>query len=163
MQLHVRFSERHRRLLSRGVAAALLSISALFTSGCGSDLAQVTGLVTVDGEPLRGGNGVRATVNFQPASGSGIAAVGLVGEDGSFVISTGSQAGIAPGDYKVTVTATQLIKDRENPNGPATGRRITDPRYANAQTSGFQFTVQPGGNEFNLPLNSAKPRPGARR
>jgi hypothetical protein len=133
-----------------------VSVLALLFSGCGNDLAQVSGVVTLDGQPLRGGNGVRATVFFQPASGSGAAAVGVLDENGRFHLSSGSQQGVAPGDYLVTCTATQIVPSKE-PGGAPSGRRITPLKYANASTSGMQFTVEPGGGEFNLTLTSAAP------
>ena len=39
------------------------------------------------------------------------------------------------------------------------GRAITDPKYASAKTSGLKFTVQPGKNEFNIPLTSPPKSP----
>ena len=83
---------------SQGLFAAIAL--ALSLAGCGSDLAQVSGVVTLDGEPVRGGNGVRGTVCFQPASGEGRAAVGIVDENGAYRLSSGSEeAGPAPLDY----------------------------------------------------------------
>ena len=130
------------------VASAL----ALTIPGCGNRLAQVSGVVTLDGQPLRGGNGVRGTVYFQPASGTGAAAVGILDENGKYSLSSGSQTGVAPGEYSVTCTATQIIPSPTG--GTPSGRRITPQKYANASTSGFQFKVEPGGNQFNLQLTS---------
>jgi hypothetical protein len=123
-------------------------------SGCGNGLAQVSGQVTLDGQPLRGGAGdIRVTVQFQPTSGVGSTAIGLADEDGNYSLATGSQDGIPPGEYLVTCTASELL--------PATAasstrgsRRISDPKYANAKTSGLSFTVQPGKNTFDIPLTS---------
>jgi hypothetical protein len=109
--------------------------------------------VTLDGEPLRGGDNVHGTVYYQPASGGGAAAVGLLDENGHYTLSSGSKTGVAPGEYLVTCSATQIIPANQ-PGGTPSGRRITDPNYANARTSGFKFTVAPGKNEFNLALNS---------
>lgn len=135
--------------------------SSLAIAGCGSGLAQVSGVITVDGQPLRGGSGdTRVTVEFQPASGVGSAAIGLADENGFYTLGTGSKTGILPGEYLVTCSASRL-----NPSptgaGAAGARRITDPKYANAKTSDMTFTVQPGKNEFNIELKSppaAKPK-----
>ncbi|MCC6491697.1 MAG: hypothetical protein IT424_01610 [Pirellulales bacterium] len=135
---------------ARGLAPWLLTLAAL---GCGNDLAQVTGVVTVDGQPLRGGDNVRATVVYQPASGNGVTAIGNVGADGSYHLMSGSQPGATPGEYLVACTATQKIVGKD-PNAAPTGKRITDPKYANPQTSGLQFIVQPGNNELNIALAS---------
>src|SRR5262245_11309935 len=60
--------------IQRVSAVGAASLLFLALSGCGSKLAQVTGVVTVDGQPLRGGNDVRATVVFQPTTSAGTAA-----------------------------------------------------------------------------------------
>jgi hypothetical protein len=136
---------------------ALLAICAalLGLGGCGNGLAQVTGHVTLDGQPLHGGKGdTRVTVQFQPVDGVGANAVGLADDDGNYKIATGSQGGIRPGDYYVTCSVSTL-----NPGGP-----VADPKFANAKTSELKFTVQSGKNEFNIPLQSAPkkaPRTGA--
>jgi hypothetical protein len=121
--------------------------------GCGPKLGEVIGVVTLDGQPLRGGDGVRATVVFQPVASGGVPAVGNVGREGEYRLSSGSQEGVAPGEYAVTCTASQKIVGRD-PNAAPIAKRITDPKYANAATSGLQFTVQPGSNEFNIALES---------
>jgi hypothetical protein len=146
-----------RQLMLRYAARLLLiAIGLAPFTGCGNNLADVGGTVTLDGQPLRGGSGVRATVVFQPVSGSMTGAVGIVDENGRYRLSTGSGEGAAPGDYLVTCSATQIIPSKQ-PGGTPTGRRITDPKYANAKTSGLQFTVQPGINEFDIALEA---RPG---
>ena len=135
-----------------GVAAMLAACFVL--SGCGNGLAQVSGQVTLDGQPLRGGSGdVRVTVHFLPASGVGPTAIGLADENGNYILGTGSQTGVPPGDYVVTCAASALVRPAGGSAAPS-GRRIIDPKYANATTSGLQFTVQPGNNEFDISLQS---------
>jgi len=122
------------------ICAALLAFG-----GCGNDLSQVTGLVTLDGQPLHGGKGdTRVTVQLQPVDGVGANAVGLADEEGKYKIATGSQVGIRPGDYYVTCAVSTL-----KAGGP-----VADPKYANAKTSGLKITVHSGKNEFNIPLQS---------
>lgn len=136
-------------------AAGLLSLCAacLVLSGCGSGLAQVSGRVTLDGQPLRGGkDGARVTVQFQPASGLGANAVALADENGNYELATGSQEGITPGDYLVTCSASEVIPS-STPGVPSF-RQLAHPKYAKAQTSGLKFTVQSGSNEFDIPLES---------
>ena len=138
-----------------------MTLALAVLGGCGSDIGQVSGVVTLDDQPLRGGGDVRATVYFQPVSGTGTTASGLLDENGQYELSSGSQEGVAPGEYAVTISATQLV--RSPSGGPAGGKRITDPSYANASTSGFKFTVEPGQNEYNLALNSRPTGNTARR
>lgn len=140
-------------MTARRILLLATAISAL--TGCGSNLAEVTGKVTVGGQPLLGGNGVRATILFQPAGGSGVPATGIVDANGEYRLASGSNEGIVPGDYAVTCTATQLVPSK-TPGGTPSGRRISDPKYANAATSGLTFTVQPGDNRFDVALDSPK-------
>jgi hypothetical protein len=156
----------HRSLRRRGVAyfqylasglraARCLLVVCLLAplAGCGDGLADVSGTVTLDGQPLRGGSGVRVTVFFQPVSGSSSGAVGIVDGNGRYQLSTGAKEGVVPGEYVVTCSATKIIPSKV-PGGAASGRRLTDPKYANAKTSGLQFTIESGDNEFNIPLES---------
>ena len=144
---------------------AILSFTAICVAlpGCGNGLAQVSGQVTVDGQPLRGGSGdVRVTVKFQPASGIGPTAIGIADENGNYSLGTGSQTGIPAGEYVVTCSASELVRQKDS-QAVIGGRQITDQKYADGRTSGLKFTVQPGNNEFNIPLIStpkATSRPG---
>lgn len=144
--------------------AGLLSMAAvcLALSGCGNGLAQVSGQVMLNGQPLRGGKGdVRVTVQFQPADGVGAVAIGLADENGNYEMATGSQTGIRPGEYVVTCSASELVRPT-NPNATPGVRLVSDPKYANANTSGLRCTVQPGTNEFNISLESP-PKTASRR
>jgi hypothetical protein len=148
-------------VLSYWRIAGALSVTALsiMLSGCGNGLAQVSGQVTLDGQPLHGGHGdVRVTVQFQPAGGFGSTAIGLADENGNYTLGTGSQTGIPPGDYFVICSASELVRVKGS-NAVQGGRQITDPKYSNAKTSGLKFTVQPGKNEFSIPLMSAPKTP----
>jgi len=150
-----------RMRVSRFFKLFTVIASAMVANGCGNDLAQVTGVVTVDGQPLRGGGDVRVTVIFQPSTGNGRVAVGLANADGEYRLSSGSEQGVVPGDYVVTCSAIELVR---TPGGGAAGARaITDPSYANSRTSGFRFTVQPGKNEFDLALDSRAGAPARGR
>ena len=142
-------------------ATAIAAAALLTFSGCGDGLAHVSGSVTLDGNPLRGGDGVRGTVYFQPVSDTGTAAVGILDEEGQYRLSSGSREGVEPGQYVVTCTATEIIPPT-SPGGTPSGKRTTPQKYASARTSGFQFTVEPGGNECNLALTSVASamRPG---
>ncbi len=133
------------------VAASLLLAA---VGGCGNGLARVSGQVTLDGQPLRADSDTRITVQFQPASGTGPSGVGLVDQNGSYSLSTGSQNGLPPGDYVVACSASQLVKVAGS-NVAQGARRITDPKYDNPASSGLKFTVQSGKNEFNIPLQSS--------
>jgi hypothetical protein len=122
--------------------------------GCGNGLAQVSGVVMLDGQPIKGGReGSRVTVQFQPVSGNGSTAIGIADETGRYTLGTGSQTGIPAGDYFVTVTGSELVPSPD-PSMPPSGRRITDPKFADAKTSGMRFTVAPGKNQYDIAVTS---------
>jgi len=149
--MNLNHNASHHRGRRIDCLTAALILAAI--TGCGNDLGRVSGLVTLDGQPLRGGNGVTATVMFQP-TGGGPPGVGTVDGRGRYEIASGSQSGLKPGDYAVTCAATQLIPGKDG--GAASGKGLTDPKYASAGASGLQSTVQPGANEFNIELTSVK-------
>jgi hypothetical protein len=120
--------------------------------GC-SDLASVSGQVTLDDQPLKGGRDLRVTVMFVPESGTSATAAALADEDGQYTLSTGSKTGVQPGNYLVGISAVEVIRS-ENDAAPPAGRRITPPIYADPQRSGFRAEVQPGSNTFDFPLRS---------
>jgi hypothetical protein len=139
-----------------GLGVVLLACATIV--GCGSGLAEVSGVVTLDGQPLRGGSGdTRVTVQFEPSSGVGSTSIGLADENGAYTLGTGAKTGIPPGEYLVSCSASQLVMSRDG-KSTAGARRITDPKYANAKTSGLKFVVEPGSNEFNIPLVSPSGR-----
>lgn len=136
----------------RGIASVLIALSCISTIGCSSNLAQVAGVVTLDGEPLQGED-LHATIYFQSASGSGTSGVGILDEHGNYTLTTGSQDGIEPGEYVVSFSASKIIPSKEQ-GGLPSGKRITDPKYASAKTSGLRFDVKAGKNQCDIPLVS---------
>jgi hypothetical protein len=133
--------------------AAVAGLLAIVASGCGSSLSEATGTVTLDGQPLRAENGIRARVTFEPASGAGAIGVGVLDEEGVFRVATGSQQGILPGEYLVSCSVTEIIPPKD-PAGTPSGRAVSDPKFANAKASGLRFKVEPGSNEFNVAVQS---------
>jgi len=136
-------------IIHRVLALVAMAVVSVALPGCGNGLAQVTGQVTLDGQPIHGGKGdTRVTVQFLPVDGVGVNGVALADEEGYYRMATGSQGGVKPGDYYVTCSVSTLKP----------GSISVDPKYANARTSGLKFTVQPGKSEFNIPLQSAPKR-----
>ena len=124
-----------------------------WVTGCGSDLASVSGTVTLDGQAISGGPELRATVYFSPAEGSGASAVGYLDSSGQYTLSMGSTEGIRPGNYVVAISATKLIPAR-TPGGMPGGQLITPRKYSNARVSGLQAAVQSGSNTVDFALSS---------
>ena len=80
-------------------------------------------------------------------------AVGYLDQNGRYSLATGSQAGVLPGKYLVSVSATEIIPPKI-PGEAGSGRLATPPQYANAKTSGFTAEVASGSNTFDYALLS---------
>lgn len=118
----------------------------LLLAGCNSDLAHVSGTVTLDGQPLDHGR-----VTFQ-ADGKAMA-IGDIRSNGSYQMMTGAQAGVAPGNYRATVSAYQ-IKPGDDDLGEPIPVLLTPQKYNSPAESGLTADVQPGGNVIDLQLTS---------
>jgi len=136
------------------VAISLTATSAI--SGCGGPYdASVSGAVTLDGQIVP-----RGTVAFHPVTG-GPVAYAPIRSDGSYVVRTGREEGLPAGEYQVTVMSNELPAQLETKEGrpQPPGKAITPPWYCSKETSGLQFTVEPGANEIDLELTT-QPPPG---
>ncbi|MEM9186249.1 MAG: hypothetical protein AAGB00_07105 [Planctomycetota bacterium] len=142
---------------ARASWAVLLAVAGVSAIGCGSELATVTGQVTLNGEPVIGGGSVRGTVYFFPEGGTGAPAVGLIDETGSYRVTTGSMRGVEPGTYLVTISASEIVPSKVVGAAPA-GRVITPRKYADPSKSGFRVDVGAGANEFDFDLVAERSR-----
>ena len=140
----LRMSGRFNRLWLTGLALALLV-------GCPetSKLVQVTGKISVDGQPADG-----ASVLFFPegATGGDVAA-GSADANGQFTLTSNMQPGIAAGKYKVTVVWPDPAKRPTNED-IAMGRAKDAPdllkgRYANKDRSSLTAEVTTGTTELD--------------
>ncbi len=124
-------------------------------------MAKVSGIVTLDGQPVEG-----ATVTFTP-KGGGPTSFGITGTDGSFVMKTGSgRDGAAVAEHQVAVilsmvaggTAAQAKPDdlapaMSNEVGGGGAAKVIPPRtvwlvpekYSKPESSGLTATVPSGG------------------
>jgi hypothetical protein len=124
----------------------VLNIVLLFLAGCGGSLdSSISGLVTVDGEPLRMGR-----VIFHPVA-EGPTTYGTIDDNGRYSIRTGQLNGVMSGEYVVTVIATETP---QGPVGSSWGKLISPMRYTSQDTTDLKFTIQPGSNHIDLPLRS---------
>jgi hypothetical protein len=142
----------HKSVSHFGRFAAVFAMSAasLLLSGCGNGLAQVSGQVTIDGQPVDGSKGnAFVVVQFVPVGGKGANGAGLADENGRYSVATGSQSGVWPGEYFVTCTV----------RNERSGGLVPDPKYADAKKSGLKCTVESGRNEFDIPLQSRPKKP----
>lgn len=156
---------RGRRAIHRVSWKPLLTLIAL--AGCSNNgLVTVTGVVTLDGQPLPG-----ATVAFTP-TGPGIPARAVSGADGRFVMTSGGRGkGARPGDYSVTILKleSRLVSPQEARTlKPGPDREIdrvardddavtvieylVPKRYASAGSSGLSARVPGTGAEVRFDL-----------
>jgi hypothetical protein len=142
-------NRRAQAAICLGGAVLLCSLSA----GCESrqDLAQVDGIVRVDGAPL-----VQGIVTFFPTAGR--SASGEIGSDGTFRLGTyGKSDGALVGLHRVTITATETSTGQPNydVDRPATAPKggLVPARYASPEASHLTFEVKPGvSNHAELEL-----------
>ena len=126
----------------------LCLLSSLFTlAGCGGSYdATISGKVMMNGSPLSKG-----TVSFHPVAG-GPVATGTIQSDGTFNVQTATKEGLPPGEYKVTVVATDPPPpgDDENP-----GTLLTAPEFGRIDSTPLSFNVEAGANDFEFSVDPA--------
>ena len=163
---------------SRWIHWSLLAVP-LFFVGCNKSenigTIPVTGLVTLDGQPVAG-----AAVSFSPSSKTGLAAVGTTDASGRFKLTTKNpDDGAVPGAYAVIVTKSAAagsagawtdprssggkmtpdqeknVKDMMSKTGAKEGATQSElpKKYASADTSGFTANVTEGQpNDFTFAM-----------
>ncbi len=105
--------------------------------GCGdANYASVSGVVTLDGQPLPRGMVQFVPVNDMPT------ATGEIGPDGRYQLTTPDQSGAFVGKHRVRVEARAEQKD-EKDTFPAS---LIPERYTSEETSQLEFEVVAGKN-----------------
>lgn len=135
-----------------GRAAVVLLLCG--AAGCGPALYPVHGKVTLeDGTPVSGG----MVVFEKQEGGKTVMARGEIGADGSYQLSTYRPGdGAPPGHYRVLVSPKFDPTAIDNPQ--AANSLPFDARYSEFGTSGLEYEVKPGTNEFPIPVKRAKSR-----
>tara|TARA_R100001132_G_scaffold23821_1_gene22413 strand:- start:7875 stop:8318 length:444 start_codon:yes stop_codon:yes gene_type:complete len=132
----------------RNRSGLLLLLVMLLCYGCGQPddrlpTARVTGTIAFDGTPLTSGN-----IMFFPVSG-GKHAVGMIGEDGAFHLSTyESGDGAVPGKHKVVIQVSH-----GSPDGTAVPVKTSSipAKYSQRDTTTLTAEVAAeGANKLNL-------------
>ncbi|MFN3158430.1 MAG: hypothetical protein ACE37I_03880 [Rubinisphaera brasiliensis] len=139
----------------------LLSLAAVLTAavGCGGsvagpELANVSGTVTVNGDPVEG-----LIVEFQPADGP--PASGVTDGSGNYTLTaTGGRSGAQLGLNQVRVkgrpadTSEEVLSEMATEEGTdleaLKSLPVIPPKYN--EESELEADVQPGSNEFDFPL-----------
>lgn len=149
-----------RRSFQLYLGGPVVLLLLLGAAGCASKLQPVRGKVVFpDGKPLTEG-----LVVFEPEQqgNSPISARGEIQADGSYQLSTYKPGdGALPGKYRVLVAPKNDLNDADKPRQPPP----FDPRYMAFDSSGLEFEVQSGANEFPIELTrgSTKPQRNAER
>lgn len=127
---------------------ALLTLIALAVAGCGGsglELADVSGKVLLNGQPLSKGSVVTV-----PPAGRG--SFGILQPDGTFELASGRLPGAQVGTHKVSIVAF------ENGGGQGAesqqGKSLVPERYNNPESSGLTLEVK--SDEENSPVFELK-------
>ena len=130
---------------------ALSLASLLVAVGCGGpDLANVKGVVTLDGRTLEGGS-----VTFIPES-SGPLAYSDILPDGSYQLQSASTAGIPPGRYVATVSYRRGRPSSTMTIAQIEALEMVPVRYTTFETSDLHQEILAGENVVKLELTSPK-------
>lgn len=151
--------------MKRQLIGLIVTMGLLPAIGCGSGTAeggQVTGVVTLDGQPV-----AKAKVTFyksDDSNGSLNIITALTDEMGKYSLfgDDPSYRGTPVGDYKVTVYKLVPIKNAKLPEDAdpeqievsGQGKNILPPKAANLQTTTITATVKDGPNTVDIALKS---------
>lgn len=133
-------------------------------SGCsesydGPELVQISGTVTLDGEPLSG-----AVLSFTPTGSTrGFGAGGYTDAVGRYELFTrGDIRGAAAGEYRVVAKKWMmpdgsdfLIASGSDPSSSA-ARQILPARYSEREKTELSATIRAGSGTIDFPLSSQK-------
>jgi hypothetical protein len=117
-------------------------------SGSGKE-SEVSGKVTLDGQPVGPG-----AVVFAPVEGQTNPADGAIQLDGSYFLKTSREVGLKPGTYNVSVSVFDQPEVKPGERSMVPAKLITPQKYADTETSGLEFTVEPGKNDIDIGLIS---------
>ena len=134
-------------LRSFSIGGLVLAVAGLLCGCGGGHDSSVSGKVYLDDKPLTTGN-----VTFYPSQG-GAAVYSRIGAGGEYQLKTGDTFGLKPGDYKVTVVATETPTVVQG-STPPIGKVLTPGKYGQLQETDLLFTVDPGNNTIDLRLKS---------
>ena len=136
----------------RFTIALMLAVLLPTMVGCGNGLAKVRGTVTLDGQPA-GGDDKYTTVSFHRESGGGAPAVGIVDAAGNYTLKTGSQDGLEPGTYMVTIAVKKITPPKTQDAMPQS-TLISAAKFSRVGESGLRSEVKPGRNSIDFAVSS---------
>ena len=134
-------------LVGKRIATALCLVI-LLISGCAEMPATVSGTVNIDGQPLPKGK-----LRFIPTAG-GAHAIATIQPDGTFAVKTATRQGVEPGTYQVRISAFSQVPGPTMSEAQIDKLRLVPLKYWSETTSGLEFGIVKGANEFNIELTS---------
>jgi hypothetical protein len=134
--------------MSRFASAVLAIVVVASMIGCGGGHVSVEGKVTVDGSPLDTGN-----VSFHPQAEGGEVGYGEIKSDGAYTLMSDGKSGVAPGKYKVVVTAGKP----SNPSDPySVPVPLVDAKFSNLSSTPLEVEVSAGAAAGQYDLKVTK-------
>lgn len=141
----IRMGSHHHLVLALAIALGLGSCPGCGESSSELPTVRVSGTLNVDGKPVSKG-----TVHFNPAQGP--PATGII-QEGKFTLSTYKEGdGVVPGKNRISVEVVTEVPTRD---GDTAAKSLIPAKFMNADTSGLQLDVRPGGYS-NLEINITK-------
>jgi hypothetical protein len=139
--------------------SCLIATAVLSLTGCGGPATpptgKVSGIVTLDDQPLPKGQ-----VRFMPDKSKGTMgrmAVGVIGSDGRFVLTSFKRDdGALVGFHKVVIICEEEVPPFDPKVPPPPPKSLIPIRYTDDKTSGMTAEVKSGAkNEFEFKLTTA--------
>ena len=129
------------------------SFTLLLVAGCGPkghDRTEVSGMVTLDGQPLPSG----LTVKFTPQeSGKPVGEGGIDVKSRYFIYGAPGDIGLNPGTYTVSVEVP--FADEPGPySGPPELEKVKIPEAYQTGKSSLTYTAPSGGGTFDIEMVS---------
>ena len=141
---------REHKAVSRPISPfTAIACLLLAVAGCGQGAGQVTGQLTVNGQPAPAG----LILEFQPQIKESSPSYGRTDANGRFEVwKTGSTKGVAPGTSLVRISVPQPdTSGRGPPKLPAELEKLTIPaRYGTA--SELRFDIKPGHQNIDIAI-----------
>jgi hypothetical protein len=137
---------RRQKLFNFGGVLLMIALTGCGGSGMESE---VSGQVKLDGQAVGPG-----AVVFAPIEGNSNPADGAIQLDGSYFLKTSREVGLNAGTYKVSVSVFDQPEVKPGERSMVPAKLKTPQRYSDIQTSGLEYTVEPGKNEIDIELTS---------
>jgi len=134
------------KFLQAATLAALAVCASCSRSGME---AEVSGQVTLDGQPVGPG-----AVVFAPIDGQSNPADGAIQLDGSYFLKTSREVGLKPGKYKASVSVFDQPEVKPGERSMIPAKLATPQKYSDTETSGLEYMVDPGSNNIDIELTS---------